>query len=360
MKARLWILLLFAALGLLAAMVLLTAPAGGRRSVTDRTPRGYRAAFAYLEATGGEIGTWDAPFDALDAPLGTTLVTAWPVSRGFDGSGDAASLVTWVRNGGRTVLLLDLSAEDGHPYTLVEGTLKGLLVRDEPIAPWSWEEWRTWSAMRRTATMRMPDGPSGTLALADPLWNLTCPANAEFLATDASGVPSVCRLAWGKGEIVLVSDATVWQNDHLGRADNLALLDGLLAGRTVRFDEWHHGVATVVSAVPPYVPGLFAVHLGVLWLVSLLALARRFGDPLPPPGLAGPSMARALHALATLHEGSGHAGSAAARLYALARARSDRKGLDPALLPPPPSAPSDTRFAAWAARIGAAQRDQRF
>jgi hypothetical protein len=352
-----WVVLLLAVSAVLAALVLLAAPAGGRRSVTDRTPRGYRAAYAYLEARGGDVGAWEAPFDDLDTLNGATLVTAWPVARGFDagaasGNSDAAALAVWVRNGGRAVLLLDLSADAGHPITLVEGTLRGSLVKDEPIAPWSLDAWRVWAAERRAAT-----GPYGTLALADPSWKLTCPIGAEPVATDATGWARGCRVRWGRGEVVLLSDATVWQNDHLARGDNLALLDALLGGRVVRFDEWHHGVGVVTRAVPRHIPALFALHLGALWLVALLVLARRFGDPLPPADLAGPSMARTLHALATLHQGSGHAASAAARLYALMRARSDRKGLDPTLLPEPPAAPSDARFAAWAARIAAVQRD---
>lgn len=374
MTSRSGILLLFVALALLAAVVLLTAPAGGVRSVTDRTPRGYRAAYAWLEATGTDVGAWEEPFERLadvgepgaaGAAEGITLVTAWPVSRGFEdptsrgdeGSrgSDAAALAVWVRNGGRAVLLLDLSADGGHPASLVEGVLKGLLVRDEPTPPWSWADWRRWAEARRTAT-----GPAGTLALADPRWKLTCPASAEVLAADPDGWARVCRVPWGEGELVLVSDATVWQNDSLARGDNLALLHALLGGRTVRFDEWHHGAGIVTRAVPSHVPALFAVHFGALWLVGILALARRFGDPLPPADLAGPSMARTLHALATLHRGSGHAASAAARLYTLARARSDRKGLDPAVLPEPPDASADARFAEWAARIGAAQRDHRF
>lgn len=357
-------LALAAVLLLLVVAIVSSAPAGGNRSVTDRTPRGYRAAFAYLEATGTSVAAWEAPLDALptattprpDLPVGATLVIAWPLARPFAGAGDAASLLRWVRDGNRAVLLLDAAnPRADHPFLLVEDSLDGLLTLDEPVAPWAWEEWRTWAADRRRAS-----GPDGTVALEDPAWRLMCPADAEIVATGGDGTPRACRIRWGKGEVLLLADATVWQNDHLARGDNLALLVGLLGGRTVRFDEWHHDTIAVVSAVPPHVPALLAAHLGGLWLLALLALARRFGDPLPPAALVGPSMARALHALATLHRGGRHAAAAAAELYRLSRARSDRKGLDPDLLPAPPPHPSDERFAAWAARVAAIQRDQRF
>lgn len=365
MSGRGWVLVLLAVFGLVAAIVLFAAPAGGRRSITDRTPRGYRAAYAYLEATGGDVRAWESPFDELRALQDATLVTAWPLSRGFQGTdasgdNDAADLALWVRKGGRAVLLLDLSTENIPPVALVEGAFKGLLVKDDPLPPWSWADWRVWATARRTATLSGADLPAGTLALADPQWKLTCPDTAEVLAADPTGWDRVCRFPFGKGEVVLISDATVWQNDHLGRADNLALLDALLGGHTVRFDEWHHAASVVTSTVPSFVPALFALHFGALWLVGILSLAHRFGDRLPPPRLAGPSMARALHALATLHRGSGHAASATTRLYILARARTDRRGLDPGVLPAPPVAPSDARFTAWAARIAAAQRDHRF
>jgi hypothetical protein len=253
------------------------------------------------------------------------------------------------------VILLD--PESDPPFSLVEGTLKALVTRDAATPPWAWAEWRAWAEGRRTATF----GPAArTLSLADPAWRLSCPGNAEVLATGGDGAPRACRVPWGDGELVLVADATVWQNDHLARADNLAFLADLLGGRAVRFDEWHHATIAVVSTIPRHVPALFAAHLGAIWLLALLALAHRFGDALPAPALAGPSMARALHALATLHRGSGHATAAAARLSALLRARAARRGVDPDTLPPPPARASDATFAAWAARAAEVQREGRF
>ncbi|MFN7147682.1 MAG: hypothetical protein ACK4YP_28190, partial [Myxococcota bacterium] len=121
---------------------------------------------------------------------------------------------------------------------------------------------------------------------------------------------------------------------------------------------WHHGDAPVVASVPRHVPVLLFGHLGALWLLGALTLARRFGDPLPPPALAAPSMARALHALATLHRGAGHARDAAARLHALLRARGARRGLDPDTLPRP-DVSTDAALLDYAARAARVQRDHR-
>lgn len=338
-----------------AVLTLFSAPAGGSRSVTDRTGRGYRAAFSYLGGDeGGRVAAWDEPPAALAGlPADTTLVLTWPMERPLDGAADANHLLAWVSGGGRLVLLLDGTSEKTPPVELVEDALRVTLVREAPEPPYAWGEWKAWSATRRTAA-----SPYGTLALGEPTWRLVCPLGAESLAETEDGYQRACRVTRGRGEVVVVSDATVWQNDHLARADNLALLDGLLGGRTVRFGEWHHGAAPVVASVPRHVPVLLFGHLGALWLLGALTLARRFGDPLPPPALAAPSMARALHALATLHRGAGHAHDAAARLYALLRARGARRGLDPDALPRPDVSTDDALldYAAHAARV---QRDHR-
>ncbi len=356
MSRRAW-LIVVAIAALIAALTLVSAPPGGARSVHDRTGRGYRAAFAWLAGEGtdapADVAAWDEPFDALPAlDPAFTLVLAWPLERPFS-AGDTAALLHFATRGGRLVLLLDGSSDTTPPAELVEKALGITLVRDSDDPPYAWADWRAWDEVRREAT-----GPHGTLRTAARRWHLLCPGDAETLAADTAGRARACRRERGEGEVVVVSDATVFQNDHLGRADNLALLDALLGGRAVRFAEWHHGAAPLARTVPGHVPVLLFAHLGALWLVAAVTLARRFGDPLPPPALPAASMARALRALASLHRGKGHAADAAHRLAVLLRARAARRGLDPSTFPAPDVA-TDAALVDYAARVTALQEEHR-
>jgi len=346
----------------IVVLSLVAAPSGGARSVHDHTGRGYRAAFAYLGGTDtpdgepGAVTVVDGPLAALaEHPRDTTLVLTWPLERPLDPDTDPTALLGFVTGGGRLLLLLD-GAVDAEPAAeLVEDTFGMLLLRDGAEAPYAWAAWRAWAADRRAA-----DGAAGTVALGDPAWTLVCPADADRILLGRDGAARGCRRPLGDGEVIVLSDATVFQNDHLGRADNLALLDALLGGRRVGFLEGPHGVAPIARTVPTYVPLLLFVHLFGLWGLAAATLARRFGDPLPPAALPPASMARALHALGTLHRGKSHARDAAARLATLLRARAARRGVPADTLPPAPtSVVTDDMLVKYAERVAAAQTEHR-
>jgi hypothetical protein len=335
----------------LGGLLLSTAPPGGARSALDATPKGYRAAYAWLE-TRGPVRTFDQPFSELqDLDRGTTLLVVWPLERPLEESADTANLLAWIAQGNRVVLALDGSAEDEPPIALVDDALGATISRETPKPPWEWAEWEAWESARRTAAGRF-----GTLSSESPEWWIACPG--EAIATSADGTVRVCRIPRGDGEAIVVMDASIWQNDHIGRADNLALLAEVFGSGSVAVDEYHHGDTILPSLVPTWVPGLLLAHLTLGWLILGVSLSRRFGDPLPPPAIARASMASALHALSTLHLGVGHAPDAGRRLLALLSARAHRKGVDPAVFGAPPST-HDRAFAAWAARAAALARELR-
>ena len=318
---------------ILAVLVWLAPPAG-TRSARDVTPLGYRLAAAWLAERGDVIYRETAELPPVDS----TLVIAWPLATEIS---DAPGLSAWVSRGGRLLLLLDGSP----PNEFLDSTFGVTVPEEAPVPPWDHAEWSAWEDTRRHATTA-----TGRIELGRPSFLLTCPATAEILARGEDGETRACRIPRGDGEVI-VSYASLWQNSALGAADNLAFLDQVLGGRSVAFDEYHHQVDGAVGGVPAVVPAALLLQLVALWLLGAVTLARRFGDPLPPPAIPGPSMARALHALATLHRGAGHAPAAAARLYALANARAARAGIPLEALPAPPTDPSDEAFARWAGQL---------
>jgi hypothetical protein len=334
------------------ALLLLAAPAGGVRSIHDRTPRGYRAAFAWL-AEEGDVAPLDVALpDAAPLPPGASIVMTWPQARPLGGSDDLGPLLAHLGRGGRLVLLLD-GATDRAPPVFLADVFDVSMIEDQPRPPIGWTDWSSWAEGRR-----QPIGPHGTLRTAEPRWHLECPADAEVLAATPDGRARACRRPFGPGEVVVIADATVWQNDHLARGDNLPFLRAMLGGRVVRFDEWRHEAPVATSGAPPHVPALFFAHLGALWLLGALTLSRRFGDPLPPPALPASSTARALHALATLHRGAGHAADAARRIATTLAARAARRGVPGDALPTPDVA-GDTELLTYTRAAAEAQRAHR-
>ena len=63
------------------------------------------------------------------------------------------------------------------------------------------------------------------------------------------GAPAVARRILGRGEVWLLANPELFDNESLGRGDNLKLLATLAGGgRPVFFDEWSHGLKDDASA----------------------------------------------------------------------------------------------------------------
>ena len=106
-----------------------------------------------------------------------------------------------------------------------------------------------------------PQGEGGTRKVF-PLWpgveKLDPPHRRVLKGPPLSGVhavfaggggPVAARGRMGKGEVLLLSCPEIFQNESLGKADHLALLQSLAGGRPVVFDESVHGLSGEVGAM---------------------------------------------------------------------------------------------------------------
>jgi hypothetical protein len=119
----------------------------------------------------------------------------------------------------------------------------------------------------------------------------TIPNDARFLPRAASPDGTVvATMMRGAGRVHLISSPYPLTNEGLPQADNLALVQNLLAGlpagATIGFDEFHHGYGLGSSIADralrsPWGWTLF--YLAALVFVALALSGRRFGRPLPAP-----------------------------------------------------------------------------
>ena len=109
-----------------------------------------------------------------------------------------------------------------------------------------------------------------------------------------SGLPALWQLRVGEGRIWLLAYAQVFDNAHLGRADNARLFANLAhtalgRGGTVIFDDFHHGVSALYDPEAFYSDPRLHVSLGFIalfWLIYALGHNNRMAPvrtrPEPP------------------------------------------------------------------------------
>jgi hypothetical protein len=110
-----------------------------------------------------------------------------------------------------------------------------------------------------------------------------------LLAADSGAAAVTFRV--GKGRVLALADQQPLTNARLRESGAATLLARAAAasGDTLWFDEYHHGFRDgsvargTLRRLGSIVPGGAWVHLAVLGALLLLAGARRFGTPLPPP-----------------------------------------------------------------------------
>ncbi len=140
---------------------------------------------------------------------------------------------------------------------------------------------------------------------------------------------------WQGRVVVLPGDAL--SNGRLASAGNADLLESLLSlGGTWTLDEFHHGLAAPSSPADARLSGVFdlyLIHLAFLYLVTVLAISRRFGPPwTEPPTIAGSTAAFFL-GLGRLHHRLGHHAEAARLLVKRARELDPRLRVEDVPLP---------------------------
>jgi len=338
---------LIAALVLAAALVGLAATFGStdgnvddpRRSSMNDSRHGLHALFLVLEEIGAKPHRQRSTPTAAD-PVDTTLVLASPsvaVTKR-----ETARIVEWVGAGGRLVIIggpppagvfvphessvVAAFGLSGYAYHRLLGD--EMTVHDAALDEGLGRiEWPAESAIA-----------SGTLAAGAK--------DFEELVTSA-GRCLAGRLKYGEkgGEVVVISDASLLDNEALAREDNAVLAARLVLGRgSVAFDEFHHGyrddgaagqLSSVLAAMLVHIwPGRALLVIALGGAVWLSGAAVRLGAPepdRPPPRRA---LSEHAEALGRIFEKAGARREALAILAAGARRVTGPRAGIPASLAP--------------------------
>lgn len=252
-------------------------------STFDYHPGGYRAWFDLLRREGVTAQRYERRPGYLD-----DNVSAFIVANNFNGAvvraqtggkpglfapGDYTALERWVKSGGRLVWISDdlSGGSRGLRFPPVD---RSALTSDEAIAiapsPW-------------TAGVR---SVSGTSRLRVFFRNS---GSAAPLVADDTGA-TVVWYHLGKGDVIVVTDESLFQNSRIGKADNARLAfdiaaAGLPHGGVVAFDEWSHGYQsgdTWWTILPHPMQWAFLIFCGAM-LLALLGSAIRFGPAVALP-----------------------------------------------------------------------------
>ncbi len=278
---RVWLLIAVGAVLLIGTILLqLLTPASNattlpRGTTLSAAPQGSLALSQWLEAEGfGVERVRSFPFD----PNGlAALFVIVPEIKTISDE-DAAGIAGFVERGGTLVLVtdgadgtnnlqraLDLTISQVKSGTGATATPDGPTLDRPPVAM---------IALRSGATVR----PNTS---ADP----------RFLSRAVSENGTVvATMTRGQGQVRIVAGPYPLSNAGLPDADNLALVQNLLAGlpagARIGFDEYHHGYGlgsniADLALRSPWGWALF--YLAGLTLVAVVLGGRRFGRPLPAP-----------------------------------------------------------------------------
>lgn len=278
---RAWLLIAVGVMLVVGTILLqLLTPASNARTLPRGTtlsaaPTGSLALSQWLEAEGYGVERVRAfPFtgDGLAA-----LFVIVPEIKAVS-TDDAADIAGYVERGGTLVLVTD--SDDGTEN--LQRALDLFVAQTKPD----------------TGATAAPDGPTlarppvATIALqSDAIVRPNVPADPRFLSRAASENGTVvATMARGKGRVQIIAGPYPVSNAGLPEADNLALIQNLLAGLPtggrIGFDEYHHGYglgANIADLALRSPWGWALFYLAGLTLVAFLLNGRRFGRPLPAP-----------------------------------------------------------------------------
>lgn len=307
---------LLAALGVtafvLVGAVLFVQGRGAGPTVVSGGPSGWLAARTYLAQRGCAVSLADRP--PAEAVRGPALVIAFPWQTLLL-PGEAESLRARVALGGRIVF----AYSGGRPEASEELVARALGLElktvggGPPLDPFAWYRFQgAESVLTAEPDLDVAVRPVVVRSLR------TVPASpsaAQILYRLPSGQPAVFRLRLARGQ-VLVLPADALSNGRLSRAGNADLLESLVAAMPEGFvfDEYHHGLAAAPGAEESARASsldLLLFQLALLYVLCVLALARRFGPAWrEAPAVVG-STAGFLEGLGALHRQLGHSASAA-------------------------------------------------
>lgn len=292
-----------------------------RGSALSRGAGGWLAARRYAEARGVQVALLDRPLAAVsaEAPLDGALLVSFPWTRiALDAAGP---LEEHLRQGGDLVL-----AYSGETNPMEWIVLEELGLPAESARKPTWNPF-AWRRFTREEWSLVPDSKLGPgvrpVRVWPPRYVPKLPKEAEILFRTPSGLPAVAVVPRAQGRIfVLPVDAIA--NARLKEPGNADLLETLVARLESRwtFDEYHHGLAGVRDAETVAfgrVLDLVLIHLGLLYVVAVFALSRRFGPAWEEPPVVTGSVGSFLLGLGALHDRLRHHREAAGLLLARTR-----------------------------------------
>lgn len=306
------------------AAVWLGAEAGAVSSTLSRDSRGWLAARRYLVERGAAVHLRDAPLTMPEPGEAGVMVLAFPWQQAVT-AGEIEALGDFLRRGG--TVLVAYSGEIGSFREEQVLEALGLVLTETrpapPLAPWSW-----WRYHREAWTLEpagtWPRGP--VLEVAALRGAPEAPRTARVLYRLGDGPPLIFDYPLHRGRVIALP-AAVLSNAWIaaaGNADFLETLRGWL-GDAWSFDEYHHGFVgaeSVRESTSRFAWDLFIVHLVLIYLLGLAALARRFGPAWREAPAAAGSTASFLRNLGVLHDELGHHAEAGRLLVERARAYS--------------------------------------
>jgi hypothetical protein len=333
---------LVAAAAFVAAAALVVALVGGqggsRGSTISRGPGGWLAARRYLEARGARV-------TSISEPLGRFVQDDAAQTAGTAGQGSRPGVLALVFPW-QTMPAGDLDeAIDDHlgrggdlvlAYSGEEAGAERVLsvwrwrpAGTVPLAPWRWRSFmrREWDLQGVPAPTE--SGSARPVRVWAPRVLPQVGPEARVLLTAPGGGAAAAVFRYHGGRVVVLP-ADALSNSRLGEAGNADLLETLLVNLGPRwaFDEYHHGLVTAAAgnAGLGRSADLLLAHMILLYLLAVLALARRQGPAWREPATISGSAATFLLGLGELHHRLGHHGEAARLL--LRRARELDRGLE--------------------------------
>lgn len=296
-------------------------PAAGTGSAQSRGALGWAATRRYLEGRETPVELIDRPLaEVVGAPRVLVLVFPW---QRWEVTELRQVLMRHLQAGGDLVF----AYSGGRAHPAGEGLVaEALGLRERSLRPRPPRGPFAWRAFARTEwNLRAPGDadPSRVVRVRAFSHGYDAPAEAVPLLADAEGRDLAFAFKRLRGRVV-VMPAALLANASLGSpaaADLLESLRTALPG-TWAFDEYHHGLtaaATPAATGSRRVFDLWLVHLAVVYLLAVLALARPFGPVWSDPPVRTGSAATFLRGLGALHRRLHHDREAAVLLVARAR-----------------------------------------
>ncbi|MEW6366905.1 MAG: DUF4350 domain-containing protein [Acidobacteriota bacterium] len=335
MRRSHWLAVAAVLLVVLSAAVLVgTRGEEAESSVLSRGAGGWMAARGYLEGRGISISLLDRPVG--DDEAGRTLVVAFPWQR-FEAPASLDKIERYVASGGTLVYAYSRSPHTPPEDELIERLrLATRRVRSTPpLHPLRWrafvsEEWRLAAdpGLGKNAQPVVTAAPHSV-----PL----APYSARVLYRGPDDVDAIFVFPFRRGR-VFVLPADMLSNCRVSSPGNADLLESLarFTGPDLLVDEYHHGLSASVPAAAGHsrtVLDLLVMHMGFLYVLAVVALARRFGPAWrEAPAIAGSTTAL-LQGLGSMHDRFKHHDEAVARLISRAREIDPQLSLPDALVP---------------------------